>query len=63
MDDGPIAGHRLTSVERSVRRSAPGRVCQEPECATRLSVYNDGKHCSLHAPRITPRTRGRKIPA
>ena len=38
-----------------------GRVCAEPGCTTKLSIYNDGDHCSLHAPMISPRTRGRKI--
>ena len=27
------------------------------------SIYNDGKACSLHAPMVVPRTRGRKLPA
>jgi hypothetical protein len=39
----------------------PGRVCREAECQTRLSIYNDGPYCSVHAPMVTPRTRGKKI--
>ena len=42
-------------------RDKSSRVCQEKGCKTRLSIYNDGQHCSLHAPMITPRTRGKKI--
>ena len=45
----------------STRRPAKGRICAEPGCGTKLSIYNDGDHCSLHAPMVTPRTRGRKI--
>ena len=36
------------------------RLCSEPECETVLSRYNDREWCALHAPRITPRTRGVK---
>jgi hypothetical protein len=41
------------------RRFAPGRVCQYGECGTRLSVYNKGLFCSLHAPSTAPRVRGK----
>ncbi len=61
--DESLTGSRITSEERQARRSRSGRVCQEDACPTRLSIYNDGKFCSLHAPMVTPRTRGRKIPA
>jgi hypothetical protein len=35
------------------QRSAPsvqqrGRVCAEPGCRTRLSIYNQNRFCSLH---------------
>ena len=46
--------------DRSVR-APPGRICREDECETRLSIYNDGSFCSVHAPMSTPRTRGTKI--
>ncbi|HEV2068667.1 MAG TPA: hypothetical protein VGR26_02615 [Acidimicrobiales bacterium] len=42
-------------------RARPGRICREEECQTRLSIYNDGSFCSVHAPMSTPRTRGKKI--
>jgi hypothetical protein len=63
MDDRAIMGMRFTSVERGVRRSKKGRVCREVDCGTALSIYNDGHWCSLHAPMIVPRTRGKKLPA
>ena len=52
----PISGNVRPS--RAYKRD---RVCQEPECGTRLSIYNNGKFCSQHEPMATPRTRGRKI--
>ena len=60
MDDRPVAGFRITSTDRQSRRSRKGRICKEEGCAVVLSVYNDGKHCSLHAPMTTVRTRGTK---
>ena len=63
MDDRPIDGMRITSVERAQRRSKKGRVCREDGCRTTLSIYNDGSWCSLHAPMVTPRTRGKKLSA
>jgi hypothetical protein len=55
-----VRGERITSIEGRTKRVAPGRVCENPRCSTRLSIYNEGKHCSLHAPMVVPRTRGRK---
>jgi hypothetical protein len=62
MEDRSIIGIPITSVERAVRRSKKGRVCREDGCATALSIYNDSHWCSLHAPMIIPRTRGKKLP-
>ena len=62
--DGPsVSGHRFTSAEATAPRGKAGRVCKDDGCDTRLSIYNDGAWCSLHAPMVTPRTRGRKISA
>lgn len=61
MDDSFIRAFPIQSIERQQRRSKNGRVCKEDGCETRLSMYNHGNHCSLHAPMVTPRTRGRKI--
>ena len=33
------------------RRSAGGRVCEDTNCTTVLSVYNTGDHCWEHTPR------------
>ena len=56
-----VQGERFTSIERNLPRSSHGRVCAEVDCATRLSVYNDGDHCSLHAPMVVPRMRGKVL--
>jgi hypothetical protein len=63
MDATMVPAFPIKSIERQQRRSKAGRVCVQDGCATRLSVYNHSEHCSLHAPMLTPRTRGRKIPA
>lgn len=63
MDESQLSGYKITSSERPSRRAKSGRVCKDEHCATALSIYNDGKFCSLHAPMATPRTRGKKIPA
>ena len=59
--DESVGGSRITSIERPSRAFAKGRVCLEPGCATRLSIYNSGKFCYQHEPRTAPRTRGKKV--
>jgi hypothetical protein len=44
-----VAGERLVGYRRSARTFAQGRTCQHPGCTTRLSIYNSGKLCALHA--------------
>jgi hypothetical protein len=61
--DAHVRGERITSVNGQTPRVAAGRVCVREGCETRLSIYNDGDHCGLHAPMVVPRTRGRKHPA
>lgn len=56
-----LQGERLTSAQRRSGRESEGRVCAEPGCGTRLSVYNDLDHCSLHAPMVVPRMRGKVL--
>ena len=53
----PISG----GSDRPSRSFGKGRVCKEPGCRTRLSMYNNGKFCYQHEPMAVPRTRGRKI--
>jgi hypothetical protein len=60
-DDGAVRGSPISGANRPSRAFRKGRVCSDPGCETRLSMYNEGKYCYLHEPMITPRTRGRKI--
>lgn len=61
MGDRAMRGEQISGGARGGHRYTSDRVCQEKGCKTRLSMYNDGQHCSLHAPMVTPRTRGKKI--
>ncbi len=45
-----IGGETLKTPRRRPRVFASGRMCAEPECGTRLSVYNQERFCSLHTP-------------
>jgi hypothetical protein len=56
-----IQGTPFAGDGRPSRSFGKGRVCKEPSCGTRLSMYNRGKFCYLHEPMAVPRTRGRKI--
>ena len=51
------------SIRRKTIKTAPaGRVCDwqgEPECDTRLTIYNRKSTCFLHTPKRVPRLRGR----
>jgi len=55
-----ISGEVPYDHGRLPRRFARGRVCAEPECNTRLSVYNESEHCALHMVGLMPRVRGSK---
>lgn len=54
-----VMGERFTSTDRQSAPASEGRVCQDPGCSTRLSIYNDMDFCSLHAPMVVPRMRGK----
>ena len=46
----------------TVHRATIGsRVCQEPECSTVLSRYNEFDYCALHQPMVVPRMRGKVL--
>jgi hypothetical protein len=61
MSERSMGGHTLTGNERPSKAFGKNRVCREPGCGTRLSMYNNGKYCYQHEPMAVPRTRGRKI--
>jgi len=56
--DLSIGGEVFNSHDRPPRRFASGRSCAEPECNTRLSIYNDSDRCSLHRVDLTLYMRG-----
>jgi len=59
--DRAVRGTPFSGSDRPSRSFGTGRVCKEPDCETRLSMYNSGKFCYEHEPMTVPRTRGRKI--
>ena len=61
MSEHAVGAKPLSGTDRPSRRFTAGRVCKEPGCLTRLSIYNNGKYCSSHEPMVVPRTRGKKI--
>ena len=61
MSERSVAGTPFGGSERPSRSFGKGRVCREPGCGTRLSMYNSGKYCYEHQPMVVPRTRGKKI--
>ena len=57
---GPVVGTRsLNDRNRPARRFPTGRLCANPECGTRLSIYNDSDYCSLHREPSSTRLRGK----
>ena len=60
MSEGSISGFPITGSDRPSRAIRKKRTCAEPDCGTRLSMYNSGRYCYLHEPMSIPRTRGVK---
>jgi len=56
-----VVGTSINGQDRPSKAFGSDRECREPECETRLSMYNNGKYCYLHEPMAVPRTRGKKI--
>ena len=56
-----IGAERHNSHDKPPRTFTPGRQCAEPNCGTRLSLYNDSNYCSLHTVKVSPRVRGKKV--
>jgi hypothetical protein len=61
MSERAVKGTPISGNERPSRSFKKGRVCGDPGCETRLSIYNKGNYCYQHEPMAVPRTRGRKI--
>lgn len=58
---GHVGGERITAERRPSEQFGVGRVCVQNGCDTKLSRYNDGDWCSLHAPMEVPRMRGKVL--
>ena len=61
MSEGSVGASPINGSDRPSRAFGKNRVCREPGCGTKLSMYNQGKYCYLHEPMAVPRTRGKKI--
>ena len=57
-----LKGKAIKGITRASRRYAEGRICADPDCETRISVYNKRDYCHVHAPVKFPRVRGRVLP-
>ncbi len=56
-----MKGTRPGQIPRPSRTAAQDRVCEEPDCGTRLSVYNLRTRCWQHADIVFPNYRGRRL--
>lgn len=60
MTNQPIrGGNRVQGSDRAPSRFPSDRVCTEPSCHTRVSIYNRNDTCFQHSPIRYPRVRGR----
>jgi hypothetical protein len=60
MTDQPIlGGSRGRGSGRAPSRFPSDRVCTEPSCHVRVSMYNRNDTCFQHSPIRFPRVRGR----
>ncbi len=57
--DHAISAKRPAGRPRRPKSYEAGRVCGGTGCETRLSRYNKGEFCHVHAPVKFPRVRGR----
>ncbi|MFZ0173223.1 MAG: hypothetical protein WAL04_16200 [Acidimicrobiales bacterium] len=49
MPEGMVHAERAEVHEKQPAVYAAGRICDEPLCGTRLSIYNRSTTCALHA--------------
>ena len=49
-DTTDFRGAKVGALPRRNRTYSAGRVCEDPTCATRLSIYNRSKLCWQHEP-------------
>ncbi|MGH9017400.1 MAG: hypothetical protein ACRDY1_06605 [Acidimicrobiales bacterium] len=58
--DLSIGGQAFTTYGRPSKTFPEGRTCGEPDCGTKLSIYNESEYCYQHDAGSAPRLRGRK---
>ncbi len=56
-----MKGTRPGHIPPPSRTETEGRVCVQPGCETRLSVYNTGLRCWQHAEIHFPNYRGKRL--
>jgi hypothetical protein len=56
-----VKGHRPGNDPPPSKVERVGRVCREPDCDTRLSIYNKSGFCWQHQPLIFPNYRGKRL--
>jgi hypothetical protein len=56
-----VKGRRPGHLPPPSQPQDEGRVCIEPGCETRLSVYNEGLRCWQHSGIRFPNYRGRRL--
>jgi hypothetical protein len=56
-----VKGHRPGSDPPATKVERVGRICNEKECDTRLSIYNKSGMCWQHQPLIFPNYRGKRL--
>ena len=56
-----IRAERPQELAKPNRIYSKGRICDEPGCESRISMYNRNDRCWLHLGLKVPRVRGRKL--
>jgi hypothetical protein len=56
-----VKGTRPGRLPQPSRQTIGGRICAEPDCTTKLSVYNDAEYCWQHEDLVFPNYRGKRL--
>lgn len=54
-------GTRPGHLPRPMQTEPQGRICADPDCHTKLSVYNTSEYCWQHADVTFPNYRGKRL--
>jgi len=47
-DERSVGGRSFNGPDRAPKTFTTGRICDEQDCFTQLSIYNQSRYCSLH---------------